>query len=239
MRATLLIHILAGGVGLVSGGVALSTAKGAWLHRKSGTLFVSSMLVMSATGVWIAAVRSLEISLIAGLLSTYLVITAQTAIQQPNAWPRWLDSAAMLVALVSGLASAGWGVEALIAVDGHREGVPAAVYLTLGAVALFAAAADARMIHAGELHSPQRLPRHVWRMCFALFITAGSFFLGELLGVRSAHGQFAVPPPLRIPVLLALPVVAVLLVMLYWLRRVRVRNIQRAAPALRSQPAGD
>ena len=106
-------------------------------------------------------------------------------------------------------------------------------------VALFAAAADARMIHAGELHSPQRLPRHVWRMCFALFITAGSFFLGELLGVRSAHGQFAVPPPLRIPVLLALPVVAVLLVMLYWLRRVRVRNIQRAAPALRSQPAGD
>ena len=50
MRMTLLIHILAGGLGLVLGAVALSATKGAMLHRKSGKLFVYAMVTMSVTG---------------------------------------------------------------------------------------------------------------------------------------------------------------------------------------------
>ena len=53
---TLLVHLLAGGLGLLAGAVALSAAKGAKLHRQSGRLFVYAMVTMSLTGVaiWIS-----------------------------------------------------------------------------------------------------------------------------------------------------------------------------------------
>jgi hypothetical protein len=55
-------------------------------------------------------------------------------------------------------------------------------------------------------------------MCFALFIAALSFFIGQ------AH---VFPKPIRIPGLLVLPVLAVLVTMLYWLWRVRIRRSLR------------
>jgi uncharacterized membrane protein len=51
------VHILAGGLGLVSGYVALSAAKGGTLHRKSGMLFVWAMLTLSVTGMLISALN--------------------------------------------------------------------------------------------------------------------------------------------------------------------------------------
>ncbi|HEY8796026.1 MAG TPA: hypothetical protein VIM15_13895 [Gemmatimonadaceae bacterium] len=74
------------------------------------------------------------------------------------------------------------------------------------------------MIRSGGLASLRgapRLARHLWRMCFALFIATMSFFLGQAK---------VIPKPIRIPALLALPVLAVLLTMLYWLWRVRVKR---------------
>ena len=35
---------------------------------------------------------------------------------------------------------------------------------------------DLRVIRMGGLKGPRRLARHLWRMCFALFIAAASFF---------------------------------------------------------------
>ena len=49
MRLTLLVHILAGGLGLVSGDVALSAVKGARLHRKSGMLFVYFLCIVDVS----------------------------------------------------------------------------------------------------------------------------------------------------------------------------------------------
>ena len=65
-------------------------------------------------------------------------------------------------------------------------------------------------------------------MCFALFIAAASFFLGQA-------DEF--PELLRIPALLALPVLAVLLAMLYWLWRVRIRRTYRGMLSVRSHDA--
>ena len=54
---TLLVHFLAGGLGLVFGNVALSAAKGAPLHRNSGMLFVYAMLTTSVFGRWRVRIR--------------------------------------------------------------------------------------------------------------------------------------------------------------------------------------
>jgi len=54
---TSLVHIVAGGLGLLSGYVALYATKGAALHRRSGMLFVDVMTTMAITGMLISAVE--------------------------------------------------------------------------------------------------------------------------------------------------------------------------------------
>lgn len=86
MRMTYVVHILAGSLGLISGYVALSAAKGATLHRKSGTVFVYAMLTMCFFGTLIAAVRGVwvAVNIPAALLTAYLVITALTTVRPPS-----------------------------------------------------------------------------------------------------------------------------------------------------------
>lgn len=49
------VHIVAGLMALASGAVAPYAGKGSGLHRRSGTVFVYTMLVMSASGAVMAA----------------------------------------------------------------------------------------------------------------------------------------------------------------------------------------
>ena len=78
------LHILAGGLGLFFGYVALSAAKGASLHRKSGMLFVYTVLPMAVTGMLISAIEGVApaINIPFALLTIYLVITGLAALRQ-------------------------------------------------------------------------------------------------------------------------------------------------------------
>jgi hypothetical protein len=78
-------------------------------------------------------------------------------------------------------------------------------------VALLAAAGDIRMLLTHNMQWTHRIARHLWRMCFALWIAVASFFLGQ-------SDEF--PEALRIMPLLCTPVLLVLLLMFYWLVRV-------------------
>jgi uncharacterized membrane protein len=216
MRAMLFVHILAASLGLIFGYVALYSAKGASLHRKSGILFVYAMVTMSLFGMVISAGRGVApaINIPAGLLMSYLVITGLTTVRPLTSGGRWLDAGAMLVALGVGLTDMTFMLEAF-ANGGKRNGMPAFPFIMFGVVALLGAAGDIRMMRSGALQGARRLARHLWRMSFALFIAALSFFIGQAK---------VIPKPIRIPGLLALPVLAVLVTMLYWLWRVRARR---------------
>ncbi len=229
MRTTLIVHILAGGLGLVAGYVALYAAKGATLHRRSGMVFVFAMLTVAVCGMVIAARRDVApaVNIPAGLLTAYLVVTALTTIRPPYAGSPWVDAGAMLVALAVGLTSLAFGFEAL-ASGGERNGMPAFPFFMFGVVGVVASVGDARVIRSGPLSGAPRIARHLWRMSFALFIAALSFFLGQAK---------VIPQPIRIPGLLALPVLAVLVTMLYWLWRVRIRRSLRGIVRI-SAPEG-
>ena len=127
------------------------------------------------------------------------------------------------------------GVQA-IAEGGRRAGLAFPMFLFAFA-ALPGAAGDLRMIRAGgakSLKGAPRLTRHLWRMTFALLIAALSFFIGQ---------ADVFPQPIRIRPLLALPVLAVLVTLLYWLWRVRIRQSLRGIVAVRvplvAEPAVD
>lgn len=215
----LLIHILAGSLALLFGYVALYAAKGATLHRRAGRVFVYAMLTMCVAGATIAASRSVApaLNIPVAVLTAYLVVTSLSAIRPPASGARSLHVVALIVALVVSLTFLTFGLQA-VANGGARKGMPAFPFLMFAVVGLLASAGDARVIRSGPLRGPSRLARHLWRMSFALFIAALSFFIGQAK---------VIPEPIRIRPLLALPVLAVLITMFYWLWRVRLRRSLR------------
>ena len=230
MRAIYLTHIVAGAVGLATGYLALYAVKGATLHRRSGMIFVVAMLTMCTAGMVLAATRGgvwTGVNFRAGLLTAYLVFTSLTTVRPLANGGRIIDIGAMLVAFGVGAMSLTLGVEAL-GNGGTRNGVPAFPFFLFGIVGLVAGAGDARVLRSGALRGTMRLTRHLWRMSFALLIAAMSFFLGQAK---------VFPQPMRIYPLLALPVLAVLVTMLYWLWRVRFKGTFRKPVQLRAAGA--
>jgi uncharacterized membrane protein len=227
---TYVVHILAGILVVLSGYVALYATKGAPLHRKAGMVFVSAMLTTAVFGMVISVVRGVApaINVPAALLTSYLVITSLHTVRPVAAASRWLDIGALLVVVGVTLASLTFAVEAF-ANGGTRKGMPAFPFVMFGVAALLASVGDVRMLRSGRLQGALRLARHLWRMCFALFIAAISFFIGQAQ---------VFPKPIRILPLLALPVVLVLVTMFYWLWRIRVRRSFRGLVGVRA-PLGE
>jgi hypothetical protein len=215
----LLLHLMGGALAMASGLVALYAVKGATVHRWTGTFFAYAMLSMSLSGVLMVAGRRTVSSanLAAGLLITYLVITAVTTVSARSTRVRWLDRGAMLAVLVLGFISAVSAIGILATGDHSHRGL-AFVLVIFGVIALPSGIGDLRMIRAGGLRDASRLKRHLWRMCFALFIATASFFLGT--GRR-------IPESLHIRAFRLVPLV-VLVTMVFWLWRLRRRPVSQS-----------
>ena len=234
MGFTTQVHIVAAVLALTCGSVALYAAKGRTLHRKSGLLFVCAMLTMALTGAGMAAFSGNVGNVVAGVLTAYLVVTALITVRPPTIHLRRVEFGALFVALVVGVTCVVLGSEALASPRGTKFGIPFVVFFMFGTVALLAACGDARMIRAEGLRGAPRLTRHLWRMCYAFWIATASFFLGPRARVATL-----LPEPLITPAVLALPVLTVLVVMFYWLWRLRVRRTFRGIIGLSDvEPAG-
>jgi hypothetical protein len=214
MIPLLLLHLTGGALAIASGFVALSAAKGGRLHRRSGTIFTGAMLSMSLTGpaVMAAGGRTTPANVLAGLLTTYLVITAVTTVSARSARIEEVDRGAMVAALTFGCVSVVTAL-GILALGGQSSRSLAFVLLIVGGVALPAGLGDRVMIRAGGLRGAPRLRRHLWRMCLALFIVLASFVLGR-----------RVPEALRILPIRLIPFV-VPVTMSVWLWRLRRRRL--------------
>ena len=214
----LIVHASAGTIGLITGFLALAVTKGSRVHKVAGMIFVYAMIAMGFLATGIAAYEGNMSSVTGGLFAAYLIFTAMTTVRPLAVEPRGMGVALGLFALAFGTVTVVAGIGAMNSATGTRNGVPFPMLLFLGSVGLFAGAGDLRMIGAGGVRGAQRIARHLWRMCFGLFIASGSFFLGQM--------RFF-PAPLRIPGLLAVPAFLPLIALLYWLWRVRVRRSLR------------
>ena len=215
---TYVFHIAAGGVSIIAGFIALYASKGAPLHRRAGLVFVYAMLGMVAAGMALTIVRQAApaLNLSAGLLTAVLVVTALTALRPRTSVTRGVEWAGTAGALVVAASNLFFGYEAIVGVG--RDGMPAFPFFMFGVVASLAVVGDLRLARAGPPRGPTRLGRHLWRMSFALFVAALSFFIGQAQ---------VFPKPIRIMPVLALPVLAVLITMLYWMWRVSIRRSVR------------
>jgi hypothetical protein len=227
------VHILAGGLAMVLGAVALLAAKGGTLHRKSGLLFVYAMLTMGMSGSAMALRQSLtNANVLGGFMSAYFVITALTTVRPVSVWSRRLNGGALLVALALTLFEIWMGVKAFASPRGAINGVPFFMLFFLASITLTGAAGDVRVMWSGPLRGAPRLRRHLWRMCFALFIAAGSFF-----SIRARVAK-VLPELFTTPLMRALPVLLIFVAMFYWMWRVRGRSSSSTSDSrVRKDPA--
>ena len=209
----LILHISAGILGMMSGTAAISFRKGSPRHALAGRVFVTSMLTMAAAAVYLAIVKHQPNNLGGGILTCYLILTAWLTARRRDGETSKYDWSALLIPLAIGVLGWSNGVHAFFSETGSKYGVPAGMHLFMGTVCLLAAAGDVRMLLRGGVFGTQRVVRHLWRMCFGLFIATGSFFLGQAVKVF---------PFLANQIdLLIIAAVLPLLLLIFWLLRVR------------------
>ena len=212
----LAVHFAAGLVSIGAGVVALSVVKGGRLHKQSGLVFTWAMSILGLTAAGIGMYENRPGQVLGGLVATYLVLSAMTTVKTLPRIGQRSNIALMVLAFAFAMAMLYGGVtewlDPTVKVEGRPRVVPP---LVMGTVMLLAAIGDLRAIRAGGLHGSRRLARHLWRMCFGLFIATGSFFLGQM--------NFIPEPARNLQLLLALAF-APILFLIYWMWRVRVRG---------------
>ena len=142
-------------------------------------VFVYAMIIMSVTGATIALLKPAGWgTAMGGFLAFYLVTTGLLSSRRRVPGFQWTDLAALLMAVTLGVTYYTFGFQAVSSPSGKAYGYPSPLYFVFGTVTWLAAFGDARLLARG-IHGSRRLARHVWRMCFAMFIATASFFLGQ------------------------------------------------------------
>jgi len=219
----LTIHILAGALAIILGTVALVARKGGHLHRRVGRVFVWAMLVMGLTAAAIGFARSpTDPNVFAGVLTAYFVLTAVTTVRPASTASRAVNGLSLAVASLLAFGSIAGGITMMQTAGLDTGGVPfrikGAMAIFIGVVLALAAIGDVRVMRVGALRGGPRLARHLWRMCFALFIAAGSFF-----SIRERVATI-LPEPFTSGPMRLLPIVLLFGTMFFWLWKVRVRR---------------
>jgi hypothetical protein len=230
----LVAHILAGTLGLFSGSAALSFRKGSRRHVLAGRIFVFSMLTMAVGAVYLAVLKHQSGNIGGGILTFYLIGTAWLTAKRREGETSPSDWVVLLIPLALGIL--GWmsGIKVVRSGASSQDGVPVGMTLFMGSICLLAAAGDIRMLLRGGVLGATRIGRHLWRMCFGLFIAAGSFFLGPsnrpmrlLTAVGLGHN---LSPALFSTNVYLVLTIAPLVLLIFWLIRVRFANGYRGKP---------
>jgi uncharacterized membrane protein len=208
MSPMLGVHILGGAVAIVAGFTALFVGKGSSLHRSSGQVFVAGMVVLGLSAAPLGNIAG-------GLMAVYFVVTAFTTVRPLS---RQLDIGLMFFALALGLLNVADGTITLLDGKMARDGVPVPMILFLGTVMLLSSWGDYKLIRRGPLRGSPRIIRHLWRMCFSLWIAAGSFFT-----IRK-RVETILPEPFLDLWVRMIPVILPLLAIFYWLWRIKYRK---------------
>jgi hypothetical protein len=213
MTPLLLVHVGAGSLAILSGAAAVSVRKGGRAHRASGTVFFLSVLSMSAAGAYLAVPQKAIVTV--AIFTFYLVATAWVTVRRKEGTVGLFEKLAFLVALGAAAILLVLGLQAAMSPTGRLDGAPPLRYFVFASFAAIAAAGDLNVIVRGGVTGAQRIARHLWRMCFALFFATSFFFLGQ---------QKVMPAFMHGSPILFVPALAPLVLMIFWLVRVRRIN---------------
>ena len=219
--ALLVAHIGGGTVGMLSGAAALILRKGSRAHRAAGTVFFGAMFITYAIGASVAPflTEGQRPNFVAGILALYLLVTGWAAARHSAPRAGWREGVGLVAALAIAITGAVFMQMGANSPTGTIDGSPPQSFVLFAVAGTLAACGEANALLRRGLSGVARIGRHLWRMCFSLFLASGSFFLGQMQFQPVWFRESAAPHLFAF-----LP----LLVMMFWLVRVR---IGRGGPA--------
>ncbi len=222
--ALLWMHIIGGGAGIATGAIAIASRKGGKIHRAVGRVFFWVMLVCYIVAASVAPFldNGQRPNTIAGVMALYLLLTGWAAAQKPEIKAGVYQLAGLLVALTIAGAGALFMRMGAQSPTGTIDGSPPEAFVVFMAAGLFAAAGEIHVLVRRTLSGPARIARHLWRMCFSLFIASGSFFLGQMQVLPAWMRESAIP---------YVAALAPLAAMLLWLVLVRIPKRRKVVAA--------
>jgi uncharacterized membrane protein len=213
-------HIAGGAIGIVTGVVALASRKGQRVHRAAGSVFFLAMFVAYAIGAGVAPFLEAgqRPNFVAGIMALYLLVSGVMAARLRDVKAGAPEVIGFIVAVSITVAGVIFMRMGAASPSGTVDGSPPQAFLLFTIAGAFAAAGELHVLVRKQLSNVSRIARHLWRMCFSLFIASGSFFLGQMQ---------VFPEALRNSALLYILALAPLPVMLFWLAKVRFDDWRR------------
>lgn len=207
-------HVAAGAAALVAGVLALAFSKGQRAHTLAGRVFVGSMLVMGLTASMLGPLKAVPDRnvIVGGVFVCYLVATTWWTMRYRNSRAGAFEIGAAIVAFGCAAFFGALGLEMLASPTGRVDGVRPVAVLFNATLALLGGVGDTAFLLRRTLTGMRRLVRHLWRMCVALFMATGSFFLGQ---------QDEMPAAVRGSPVLVVLALAPFAFLVFWLFRVR------------------
>ncbi|MCM0612056.1 hypothetical protein KFJ24_06145 [Marinobacter sediminum] len=213
------IHTPTGTLALVTAVVAMFARKGSARHRKAGSWFTVSMMVMLVSGIAAAYLKETIIDMMLGAFVMYTVFTAWLAVHHKKNETGLLEVIALIwvvgFAITAFSISISWrGLEAPLA------------YLIWGGLAILCAFGDIRNLYLSGLSGTQRIIRHVWRIGFSL-VWAALAFTDKIVKMLGANLKTMQEEQLLL--IVAIPTMAILITILYWIAKILFFSHKRFA----------
>ena len=219
------LHIAGGFVGLVSGVVAISVRKGGRLHRRAGNIFFVSMMVMALFALYLGFVIPGQlVNVFISLFASYLLVTAWMTVRRKDGRSGLIEKAAMLVSLCLSAPFVLLSVQLALGLQPFFEsavplkGPVVIAIFSFTLVIVTAAVSDVKVVVKGGISGTPRISRHLWRMCLGLTLATGSAFTNGFARM--------LPGPYHVPLAFFFPQFIPLILMFYWLVRVRLVSLK-------------
>ena len=213
------IHTPAGTIVLVTAVLAMFAKKGSALHRKAGSCFTVSMMVMLVSGIAAAYLKNSIGDMMLGAIVMYTVFTAWLTVHHKKNETGLLEITALIwvvgIAITAFAISMGW-----------REEVAPFAYLIWGGLAILFALGDIRNLYHLGLSGTQRIIRHVSRIGFSLVWATLAFTdkIVKMMGanVKSMQGE-------QLLLIVGIPTMLILITILYWITKILFFSNERFA----------
>lgn len=209
------VHFLVGTAAVATGFAALLLQKGSRWHWANGFAFFLAIIFLSLSGLYLSAVRSVVFTAFLSGLTLYLATTGWVSAKRRDCEIGWFETLACLSIFLFGIIAITAGYKGSTGCTALTKDVPFGTYYVMAGLAVLFAGLDLNQIFRSGLVGKHRIARHLWRMCSSMLIAVTIFFLGN---------NHVLPEALRKPVFLLTPIVAVILLMVFWLVRVLTKK---------------
>lgn len=152
-------HFLVGCASIIAGFVAFAAPKGRRVHRTAGLIFLGSMLILCASGLWMSLTRQIPFTVFLSWIAAHAVISGWAAANH-GAVARSITRFAAFSSFAFVLSALVAGVMAGHATGGALNGLPPMAFFGLAGFALLLAVFDLAFSRATVISSARRFSRH-------------------------------------------------------------------------------